>query len=149
MYYHLLALISGAVSTLQAGINTKLQFYLGNPILTSLVNFSVGTLCLSVIYITGALSGFLPVPQLSIVAQTKPWMWTAGILGTFFVFVTVVCSSKIGFANSFSLIVAGQILVSVLLDHYGLLGAPLHVLTPLRGIGIILLILSVYIIQNN
>lgn len=149
MYYFLLALISGAVSTIQAGVNTRLLSYLGNPILTSLINFSVGALSLSVVYGAGVYLGWQTVPPLAVFAQTKPWMWTAGLLGAFFVFATVLCSPKIGFANVFSLIVAGQIILAVIFDHFGLLGAPLHLLTPLRAAGIMLLIISIYLIQTN
>ena len=49
----------------------------------------------------------------------------------------------------FSLVVCGQILFAVIFDHFGLLGNQIHLLTPLRTLGIIFLVLGVYIIQTH
>ena len=49
----------------------------------------------------------------------------------------------------FSLVICGQILLAVIFDHFGLLGNQIHLLTPIRTLGVILLILGVYIIQTH
>lgn len=149
MYYYLLALISGAALTTQVGINVKLLSNLGSPILTSFISFSVGTIGLAIVYILAACYGLQPVPTLSAIAQTNSWMWIGGLLGAFYIFTTIFCSPNIGFANMFSLIVAGQIVLSIVFDHFGLLGSPVHLVTPVRLIGVTLLIFSVYLIQTN
>jgi transporter family-2 protein len=49
----------------------------------------------------------------------------------------------------FSLMVAGQLLLAVLFDHFGLLGFDLHKVTTARFFGIVLLVAGVYVIQKN
>ncbi|SFM39826.1 DMT family transporter [Pelosinus propionicus] len=149
MYYYLLALISGAAITTQVGINVKLLSNLGSPVLASLISFSVGTIGLAIVYILAACYGLQPVPTLDAISQTSSWMWTGGLLGAFYIFTTIFCSPKIGFANMFSLVVAGQIVLSIIFDHFGLLGSPVHLVTPFRLIGVALLIVGVYLIQTN
>ncbi|MBP2644225.1 MAG: hypothetical protein H6Q67_2112 [Firmicutes bacterium] len=149
MFYYLLALVSGAAVTTQVGLNVKLLSNLGSPILTSFVSFLVGTIVLAIAYIVAACYGLEPVPTLPAITQTSFWMWLGGLLGAFYIFTTIFCSPRIGFANMFSLVVAGQIILAIIFDHFGLLGSSVHLITPLRLLGLVLLIVSVYIIQTN
>ncbi len=70
-------------------------------------------------------------------------------MGSFYIFTTIFVSPKIGFANMFSLVICGQIILAVIFDHFRLLGNQVYLLTPLRSLGIILLVLGVYIIQTH
>lgn len=149
MHYYLFALLAGAASTIQAGINGTLSSNLGSPLLTSFISFLVGSIGLFIAYILTAYYGLQPLPTLTSIAQTNYWMWLGGLLGAFFIFTTILCSPKIGFANLFSLLVAGQIILSIIFDHFGLLGSPLHLISPFRILGVVLLIISVYLIQTN
>jgi transporter family-2 protein len=149
MYYYLLALISGAALTTQVGINGKLLANLGSPVLTSFVSFLVGTVGLAIAYIAAVYYGVQSVPSLHALTQTDFWMWLGGLLGAFYIFTAIFCSPKIGFANMFSLVVAGQILLAVVFDHFGLLGSTIHIITPFRLMGVALLIAGVYLIQTN
>ncbi len=147
--YLILAFLSGVASTTQALVNTKLMFHLGSPILSSFINFVIGTLVLAIIYLFSVLNRTETIPSISHVAQTSWWMWSGGILGAFFVFIIIWVSPKIGFANVFSLIVAGQVILSVILDHSGILGTPIHQLNLSRFGGVCLLIIGVYLIETN
>ena len=149
MLYYLLALIAGATATLQAGINAKLQSFLGSPVLASLVSFIVGSIGLAVVYGATILYRSQQFPAASAITATSGWMWLGGLLGAFFVFTTVFCVPHIGSANLFSLIVAGQMIVSIIFDQFGLLGSPLHLISPLRLLGILFLIGGVYLVQTN
>ena len=76
-------------------------------------------------------------------------MWLGGLLGGFYVLVGILASPRIGFANLFSLVVAGQILLALLFDQFGAFGNPVHALNPLRAAGAALLVLGVYLIQTH
>jgi transporter family-2 protein len=149
VYYYLFALISGAALTTQIGINGKLLSTMESPVLTSFISFLVGTIALAVIYIVAVCYGLQPVPAFNTITQTNLWMWLGGLLGAFYIFTTILCSPKIGFANMFSLVVAGQIILAIIFDHFGVLGNPIHTLSPFRAFGVGLLIVSVYLIQRN
>ena len=146
--YYLLSFLSGAAISTQAAINGKLSLSLASPLLTSIVSFAVGTLGLFAAYLLAVKSGLQSSPSLQQVLATTWWMWTGGLLGAFYIFTTIVASPKIGFANLFSLLVAGQILFAVIVDHFGILGA-VHTVNGARILGVILLTLGVYAIQTN
>ena len=145
MLYYLLAIIAGTTVSSQVAINGKLLHYLGSPILTSLISFVVGT----VVDFGSAYYGLEKVPDLSALKQTSFWMWTGGLLGAFYIFTSVFVAPKIGFANLFSLIVAGQIILALVFDHFGLLTGQPHLTSSMRMVGVAFLIIGVYLIQNN
>lgn len=149
MLYYLLAIIAGTTLSSQVAINGKLLSYLGSPILTAFISFLIGTVGLGVIYLVSAYYGLQTIPNFSALSQTSFWMWTGGLLGAFYIFTTVFVAPKIGFANLFSLIVAGQIILALVFDHFGLLTGQPHLTSSMRMVGVAFLIIGVYLIQNN
>ena len=77
----LLAFGAGCCLPVQAGINTLLRRFLGEPMQAALVSFAVGTLALWV-YSLAARHTWPSISQLSAVPW---WMWTGGVLGAIFV----------------------------------------------------------------
>jgi len=55
---------------------------------------------------------------------------------------------RIGAATLLGVSVAGQMLVSLLLDHYGLIGYPVHPVSAWRIVGAALLLAGVWLIQR-
>lgn len=147
--YYLLSLVSGFALTLQVGINGELRSKIGNPILSSLISFGVGTLGLAIVFLFTVINSSSILPTVNNIKNTSWWMFIGGLLGAFYIFTTIFTSPKIGFANMFSLVICGQILLAVIFDHFGLLGNQIHLLTPIRTLGVILLIIGVYIIQTH
>lgn len=147
--YYLISLVSGFALTLQVGINGELRSKIGNPILSSLISFGVGTLGLAIVFFFTVINGSSTLPTANNIKSTSCWMFIGGLLGAFYIFTTIFTSPKIGFANMFSLVICGQILLAVIFDHFGLLGNPIHLLTSTRTLGVILLMLGVYIIQTH
>lgn len=147
--YYFLALISGFALTLQVGVNGELRSKIGSPILSSLISFAVGTIVLTITFFFTVLSGSRSLQNFINIKNTSWWMFTGGLLGAFYIFTTIFTSPKIGFANMFTLVICGQIILAVIFDHFGLLGNPIHTINSLRILGIILLILGVYIIQTH
>lgn len=149
MIYYLLAFFSGVAATLQAGVNGKLQTAIGTPLLAACISFAVGCVGLGLAYLVAVYFNWQPLPPGGAFGQTAPWMWFGGLLGALFVFSTIVCVPEIGFASLFNLIISGQILFSIIIDHYGLLGAPVHALSPARLGGVVLLLIGGYLIQTK
>lgn len=143
MIYLLLALIAGAFLPVQAGINAALRNELGHPALAALVSFLIGSCGLGIY----ALVARLPVAwgELTNVAA---WKWTGGILGAIYVTLAVALLPRLGAAVTFGLIITGQLVASVLLDHFGWLGFPVHQINPQRVLGVILLLAGVVLIRN-
>ncbi|MDD3570140.1 MAG: DMT family transporter [Lachnospiraceae bacterium] len=148
LQFYLLSLLSGLAVTLQVGINGQLQSEVGSPILSSLISFLVGLIGLCVVFCFTLVNGTYTLSNLSAIKDIRWWLFTGGLLGAFYIFTTIIAPPKIGFANMFSLAICGQIILAVLFDHFGLLGNKIHLISPYRIIGIILLVSGVYIIQK-
>jgi transporter family-2 protein len=146
--YYLLALLSGTFLTLQVGVNGRLRAGLGSPVLASLISFTVGSLGLAVTYAAAALLGAQEAFPVQGIRHTQWWMWLGGLLGAFYVWVSILASPKIGFGNLFSLVISGQIILALVFDQFGFLGIPLHPVSPLRAVGAVLLIIGVYLVQS-
>ena len=142
--YILLALVAGAMMPTQAATNNKMAGVVDSPILSALLSFVVGTIALLVY---GLLSG---VPLGNIVsAKNAPVVaWIGGLLGAFYVTANVLLVPRLGVAMTFSLIIAGQMLVTVIIDHFGLLGVPVKEVSLARAVGILLIMAGVVLIRR-
>ncbi len=141
-----LAVLAGGALPVQAAINGQLRGFVGSPVLASLISFAMGTLVLGAIHFV-ALGGGLP--SLATVARTSPWMWLGGPLGTLFVLAGVLVAPKIGAASMIALVIAGQLCVALLLDHFALIGLPGREVGALRIVGAGLLVAGALLITRN
>jgi transporter family-2 protein len=122
--YLLFAFAAGVVLPLQAGINAELAEWLGSPVRAAFVSFLVGTLLL----IPAAALVFRPLPSLGRLGAAPWWIWVGGALGAFYVAAAVVTAPKLGAATLIALVVAGQALASLVVDHFGWVGfEPKHI----------------------
>lgn len=76
-----------------------------------------------------------------------PWyaLWAGG-LGVVLVSAVSYIVPRIGIASAVSLIVATQLGVGVVLDHYGLLGLDGRALAPARAAGMVLLLVGAWLV---
>jgi bacterial/archaeal transporter family-2 protein len=144
IFFLLLALAAGVLLPVQAGLNAQLRSALGSPIAAAFISFLVGTLALA----TAALLFRIPFPVNRAWAATHPVQWSGGIIGALYVLAAVVLAPKLGAGTLVAAVVAGQMITSLLLDHYGLIGFPIHSLSPLRLMGAALVIAGVVLIQR-
>lgn len=128
----------------QAAINNKLSTVLSSPILAAFVSFVVGTVGLFVY----AVASGTPIGNLASIKDAPPIAWIGGLLGAFFVAATVVLVPRLGVAMTFSLIIAGQMLVTLVIDHFGLLGVPVKEISLARVAGILLITGGVILIRR-
>ncbi|MGM0981937.1 MAG: DMT family transporter [Pseudomonadota bacterium] len=143
-FYFFIVLAAGTMLPMQAGINAGLARGWGHPLWAAAVSFGVGTLVLLV----AAMTARLAVPSWQQLSSIPTWSWTGGVLGAFYVTVMVIFAPKLGAATLLALVVAGQMLASTLLDHFGALGFPQQALSLPRLLGILLLFLGVILIRR-
>jgi len=140
----LTALLAGALMPVQAGINARLRGFLGDPLLASLVSFAVGTVVLlGVVVVTR-----VPLPTLAMAAEAPWWSWLGGSLGAFFVAVTVILAFKLGATGLMAWIIAGQLIGSVLLDQYGVIGFAVREVSWQRLAGVALLFAGAVLVNE-
>ncbi len=144
LFFILLAILAGAVLPVQAGLNVQLGKSVHQPIFAAFASFLIGTIGL-LIYL------FMLKFDFSAISQTKtvsPVVWLAGILGAFYVAAVIILAPKLGTALTFALVVTGQMGVSLVLDHYGLLGLPINQINWQRLLGVAFLVAGVLLIRR-
>ncbi|HEX6126006.1 MAG TPA: DMT family transporter [Pyrinomonadaceae bacterium] len=142
--YVLLALAAGAMMPTQAATNNKMALVVGNPVLSAFISFVVGTVALFAYLLVSGVS----LGNLSAAKDAPAIAWMGGLLGAFFVASAVTLVPRLGVAMTFSLIIAGQMLVTLVIDHFGLLGVPVKEVSLARVGGILLITVGVIIIRK-
>lgn len=143
-FYILLALVAGAMMPTQAAINNKLSVFVESPVVAAFISFVVGTLALLVYLL---LAG-IPLTKVLSAKDAPAIVWLGGVIGAFFVASSVILVPRLGVALTFSLIVAGQMLVTLVIDHYGLLGVPVKEMSFARVGGVLLITAGVIVIRR-
>ncbi|WP_310397917.1 DMT family transporter [Hymenobacter sp.] len=141
---YLLALAAGVALPVQSGLNAQVSRVLGQPVFSALWSFGVGAAALMLYSAVRR----LPLRDLGQVAQLPAWGWLPGVLGAFYVTATVVLVPRLGAVLTFALIIGGQMLISLLLDHFGLLGLAVKPLSAGRLAGAALLVVGVLLIRR-
>ena len=139
----LLAAFAGAVVPFQSAINVNLGRGLGHPLWATLASLMVSILVLLPII----LALRLPLPSLTFISKAPLWMWAGGAFGVCFISLALVLLPKLGASGFMALALAGQVVASMLLDHFGWFGlVERHVTLP-KVLGALLLIAGVVLIQ--
>jgi len=140
----LLALVIGLLLPVQVGINVELARRVASPVTAGLISFTVGTAVL--IFCVWAMR--ISLPSWNMVAAFPSWLWLGGLIGALAVFGGIVAGPRIGLLALVALVLAGQLIASLLLDHYGWLGFPVRELSWGRVTGSALLLASVVLIHK-
>ena len=144
IFFLLLALAAGVLLPVQAGLNAQLRSALGSPIAAAFISFLVGTAALA----AAALLFRVSFPVSRAWTVTHPLQWSGGLIGALYVLAAVVLAPKLGAGTLVAAVVAGQMVTSLVLDHYGLIGFPIHSLSLARLTGAALVIAGVVLIQR-
>lgn len=130
---------------LQAIINGRLGQVLANPLLAALTSFFTGTVVLFVVTLMHS-RGLPRIPQDAIV----PWyLLTGGLLGSIYVTAVLVTVPKMGPADLLTAGIAGQLCMGLILDHFGLLGMPVHPITWVRALGVVVMLTGAMMINKG
>jgi transporter family-2 protein len=141
--YVTLAAAAGACIALQASANGKFRQNIGSPLFATF--FSI---CGTILTAGAAMVLIRPsAPSADALRQTPWWNWIGGPLGALIVLAGATLVSELGAALFIASVVAGQLLCSLLLDHFALLGLPEQPLTPGRMIGALLVVTGVVCVK--
>ncbi len=143
-FFIFLAIAAGIMMPTQAAINNKLALSVNSSILAAFVSFIVGTIGLF-IYI---LATGIPLGNLTDAKNAPAIAWIGGLLGAFFVAATVSLVPRLGVALMFSLVIAGQMAVTLVIDHFGILDVPVKQISVMRVVGVTLITVGVILIRK-
>jgi transporter family-2 protein len=138
-----LAFLSGAFLPLQGGLNARLGKAIASPVQASMVSFIVGAVALVLYVIVSGQS-----ISWAGVKTAPPYVWLGGLLGVFYVTVIVMAFPRLGPGLTFGLVIAGQMIVSVLLEHFNVLVAQPQPLSYMRLLGIAMVVGGVFVIRK-
>lgn len=141
----LTAMVIGLALPLQAGINAELRTWLGHPLQAALISFTVGTSALVVLVLTMGLSW----SNVSSLGRAPWWVWFGGLLGATYVSMTIVLAPRLGAATMIGAAMAGQLIGSLVMDHYGIVGYSVRSISFERILGAVLLLVGVILIQRG
>lgn len=138
----LLAFVAGALIPVQAAANAALSKSIQN-------NVPVAALCLFVVAGTVAAAAVLlagsPMPTVASLRAAPWWSYVGGFIVAFYVLTITFLAPRLGVGTAISLIVAGQIVAALAIDHFGLLRSPTFPLTPGRLVGAALMAVGVFL----
>ena len=139
-----LPFIAGALLPLQAGINGQVARHLGNVMGAALLSFAVGTLALLVIVLIQR-----DMPTLQTLKSLNWWHWSGGLLGAFFIATAAFAAPRTGALLFMALLLAGQLFVALLLDHFGWAGFRQSSISVGKVAGLLLVFAGVWLIQRG
>lgn len=142
LIFSLAAFAVGAAFSVQGSINADLGRALASPLIAAAVSFCVGSIVLIVIMLA---FGSQPATSLR---NLPPHLWIiGGVLGAFIVFSSTMLVPRLGIAAVAALIIAGQLSMAAVIDHFGLLGVAEHPMNLMRALGIVLLLVGAVLVR--
>jgi transporter family-2 protein len=139
-----LVVCAGGLVAVQAAVNSYLGRSLSNPVLAALISFVVGTTTLVALFAAGSPE----LPRLSAIRKLPPWAWIGGFIGAFYVGLAVVATPRLGVATTICLAIAGQMAISLLLDHFGWFELARRPVTVVRLLGVVLIACGVILVRR-
>ena len=143
IFWIVMVVIAGAFLPMQGSMNSKLAKAGENPVYASMISFTIGVLALvAYILLTSqnvSWKGLKDAPSYS---------WLGGVLGAFYVTVIVFAFPKIGPGLTFGLVVAGQLITSMVMEHFQIMGIPHQPISFGRIVGVLLIIIGVVAVKK-
>lgn len=126
-----LVVAAGCSVAFQQLLNANLGKALQSAWWSAFVSYFGGTIALAVLLI------ILREPLFNLASATRAPLiaWTGGIFGAIFIATSIIMIPRLGVATVMTLIIAGQLLSSLVFDYFGLLGTPEHQITFVRLLG--------------
>ena len=143
--FALLALGAGGVMALQPAANGRLATQCDHPLQASVISFGTGFLALLAVGLVMRIG----VPSVERLTRLPLWAWGGGLLGTYMVTVSLLAAPRLGASRWIALVLAGQITLALILDHFGLLGYPQQSINPWRLVGVACVALGATLVLRN
>jgi transporter family-2 protein len=136
------AFLAGAFLPLQGGLNALLGKEVKSPMFASLISFIIGTLLIALyIVVTGQSLSWEGM-------RNVPWYgWLGGLFGAYCLTAIILAFPNLGPGLTFGLLVAGQMMISVILEHFGILIAEPHSISLMRVLGVFLVMGGVVMVR--
>lgn len=129
----------------QAGSNAALGRALGHPLWATLTSLVVSVL----VVVPLMLVMRVPAPAFGTAVHGPGWLWLGGVVGVAYITAALLLTPKLGAASFIISVIAGQMLASLLIDYFGLMGLAPKPASVGRVAGIVLIVLGMVITQMS
>jgi transporter family-2 protein len=144
--YILFMVGAGAAVATQIAINAYLGVVTGSALWAANISFAVSMIAGLVALGAAILLGEIPLPNAAV--WTAPsWIWLGGLGGATYVLLAILLTHRLGAAVLSAAGIVGQLATSLLIDHYGWFGVPVHRISVMRLMGVVLLTLGVVLLR--
>lgn len=140
----ILVVIAGISVAIQQVLNANLRAHVGSTWWAGFTSYFVGVMVMLIIALTTS-----PITRLTdALNHSSSWYtWIGGLFGAIFIAICILMTPKLGATTTIALIVVGQMVGSMTLDHFGLFGLSEQPLTMLKLAGAMCLIVGVILIR--
>lgn len=138
------AVTMGCFMAIQPAINGQLRWRVGSPAQAAVISTSVSTISLLLFVFVIQRQ---PWPTSGAFTSAPWWIWTGGLLGAVYVAVSIVLVQRLGAAVALSLVILGQMLCALIVDHFGWLGLAQHEISVGRVLGMVMVVGGVAMVR--
>ena len=134
------ALLMGIIVAIYLPMNSSVARYLGSSIAATVIFFVVALITSIFIFIF--FGEYDSIPK---VGAIPPYLYLPGVIAAFMILVTTFLIPKIGARTFFILLVSGQILMAIIVSHFGILESPKDPITLKKILGATLVIAGAFL----
>lgn len=131
--------VGGMAAAVQPVINARLAAKTG-ILESATISFAVGTVVLLILSLTVSKDSFRGL------ADAQAWEMSGGLLGAFFVSLTILAVPRLGVTTVMAALIVAQLITGLIFDHFGLMGVRVSPIDFKRCAGILLLLLGTVLI---
>ena len=140
----LIALVAGAANPFQAATNAELNKQFHQPLWAAIVIYGSGLVGLLLAQL------FVRAPFPSVNAESVHWWaWAGGLISLLSTIIGLTLTQKLGSGLFTGISLTSALVVSVLLDQFGVVGLRQHTASPLRLLGCALLIGGIWLVARS
>ena len=141
---YLFIIVGGLLQACGSAMNAQLYRSLKNPWLASLVSFAL----IAAFFVCAVAIIPKPLPSLRDIQEMPWWAPLAGLVGAVAVYAGLKLVGQVGAGPYTALNVTAALLMSIAIDHFGLLRAEVHQCNLWRILGALLMVAGVTLIAK-
>ncbi|GAA0335831.1 DMT family transporter [Oceanobacillus sp. FSL W7-1293] len=141
----LFGICTGMMPPLQTAINSALRYEVDSFIYAAFISFIVGTAVLFILSMM--VNKGVKLTRISGDFKLKPWHFAGGALGAAYIASNISLMPYLGVTLTMMAAILGQIIMGLLIDHFGLFNLPKYLINQRRIIAVIMIISGIIVLN--
>ena len=144
--WKIVGVFAGVAVATQATVNGQLAAILQSTLLSTQISFYIGLIALCLIVLLTK-SPIKTIQNAVAVPIKQYWIFLGGALGAFYVFGAAKLAPIIGTGHFVIYALFGQLVCSMLIDHFGLLHAPVKRVSYSKAVGLVTMLIGIILMK--